>query len=415
MTNLWHPFSQMARVAASGPLVIDRGERIYVWDEGGNRYLDAIAALWFCNVGYGRDEIADAVARQMRRLPAYHTFTGVANRPALDLAERLAAIAPVAESKVFFTSGGSDSVDTAAKLARRYWHQVGRPGKTVIISRERAYHGMHAYGTSIGGIDGNKDDYGEMIAGTTTVPWDSADALAAAIGDIGPERVAAFFCEPVIGAGGVLPPPLGYLKVVREICRDAGVLFIADEVVTGFGRVGDWFASNRFGLEPDILTFAKGVTSGYLPLGGLLIAPHLAQPFFEDPEVMWRHGYTYSGHAAACAAAIANLDILEREDLPGRTLGLEDDLEEALTPLLDHRLVTEVRAGVGMLAAVQLDPAAVTEDPTLPGRAAAAAMDAGILTRIVAGYAYQISPALVIDRHEMVELAAGLRRALDTL
>ena len=232
-------------------------------------YLDATASLWYCNVGWGRTEIADAAAAQMRRLPAYSTFGDLTNRPADELASRIAALAPVPGSKVFLTSGGSDSIDTATKMARRYWQLRGAPERTVLIRREKAYHGMHTAGTSLAGIPANATGHGELIEDVTEVAWDDADALRAAIERDGPDRVAAFFCEPVIGAGGVFPPPEGYLKAARAVCKEHDVLFIADEVITGFGRCGDWFASDRFGLEPDIVTCAKGITSGYLPMGAV--------------------------------------------------------------------------------------------------------------------------------------------------
>ncbi len=415
MGALWHPFAAMAAVVGAGPLVIERGQGVYVWDTDGNRYLDATASLWFCNVGYGRTEIATAVARQIERLHAYHTFGDLANPPALELAERLAVIAPGQGSRIFFTSGGSDSVDTAAKLARRYWHQMGEPGRTVVVTRERAYHGMHAYGTALAGIAANKADYGTMIGDVLTVPWDSAEALAGAIDGVGADRVAAFFCEPIVGAGGVLFPPPGYLKESERVCRERGVLFVADEVITGFGRVGDWFASSRFGLRPDLIAFAKGVTSGYAPLGGVIASPRVAEPFFSGGDVMFRHGYTYSGHAAACAAGLANLDILDREQLPQRALALEADLVEVLAPLAAHDLVTEVRTGPGFLAAIQLDPEAVAADPDLPGRAYAAARRAGVMTRVITGHAYQISPPLVITRSQLTEMAERFDRALSDL
>ncbi len=411
MGAFWHPFGDTTSLAA--PLVIDRGEGVYVWDEQGNRYLDAIAALWFANVGYGRQEIVDAVAAQMAKLPTYHAFGDLANRPALDLTERIAGLAPVADSKVFLTSGGSDAVDTAAKLARRFWQRRGERDRTVMITRERAYHGMHAYGTSIAGLDANRDGYGTMIGDVVTVQWDSVGDLADAIGSAGSERVAGFFCEPVIGAGGVMVPPLGYLKQAREVCRDAGVLFIADEVITGFGRTGDWFASSRFGLEPDLVLFAKGVTSGYLPLGGVIVAPSVADTFWGTDGEMFRHGYTYSGHAAACAAALANIDIIDREGLLEHAMALEVQIEEALTSLVEHPLVRDVRAGVGALAAVQLDETAVDGDPALPGRVIGAARRAGVLSRVVGGSALQVSPPLIITADQLAELAAGLREALD--
>lgn len=413
--SLWHPFASMGAVSRAPEFVISRGQGVYVWDQEGRRYLDAIASLWYSFVGYGRGEIADAVQRQLSTLHAWQTFGDNASPPALELAERIAAVAPVPGSKVFLTSGGSDSVDTAAKLARRYWHLAGQPERRVIIVRERAYHGMHGFGTSLAGLPPNREGYGPLLDDVICVPWGSADALADAITEVGPDRVAAFFCEPIVGAGGVLLPPAGYLSAVQATCRDNGVLFVADEVVTGFGRVGAWFASARFGLEPDMIIFAKGVTSGYLPLGGVVIAPTVADPFWAEGAPPWRHGYTYSGHSAACAAALANLDIIEREGLLDRALQLEELLAAALRPLADHPLVSEVRCGLGVVAAIQLDPARVAADPGLVPGAIPAIREAGVLSRLVAGQAYQASPPLVISDAQLGELAAGFAAALDTL
>lgn len=415
MSRFWHSFSDMAAVDAGGELVVERGDGVHVWDETGRRYLDATAALWYCNVGYGRDEIADAAAAQMRILSAYSTFGDLSNRPAIELAERVASIAPVADSRVFLTSGGSDSIDTAAKIARRYWQLTGRPDRTIFITRERAYHGMHIAGTSLAGIEANATGWGALVGDVVRVAWDSAQGLREAIATAGSERVAAFFCEPIVGAGGVFAPPEGYLQEARDVCRETGVLFVADEVITGFGRVGDWFASDRWDLAPDLITCAKGISSGYLPMGAVVVAPHVAEPFWRPDAGMFRHGYTYAGHATVAAAALANLDILEREGLPKRALGLETDLAAALAPLAGHQVVEEIRAGTGVLAAVQLDTAAIREDATLPNRAVAACRDAGIMTRTLATGALQVSPALVIDDAGLRELHDGLRAALDAV
>jgi putrescine---pyruvate transaminase len=412
--RFWHPFADMRAITANGELVIDRAEGAHVYDTAGRRYVDATASLWYCNVGHGRREIADATAAQMQRLEAYSTFGDFANRPVLELAERIAGFAPMDDAKVFLTSGGSDSIDTAVKLARRYWQARGEHERSVVVSRTGAYHGMHLAGTSLAGIDANRQGYGApLMEGVDTVAWDSSDALAELISRLGPGRVAAFFCEPVIGAGGVFHAPPGYLAKVREICREFGVLFVADEVVTGFGRVGAWFASERFSLDPDLIVCAKGITSGYLPLGAVIASGQVAEPFFDGTVGMWRHGYTYSGHATVAAAALANLDILEREGLIGRARTLELDLAEALRPLADHELITEVRVAEGVLAAVQIDPARIAEDASLPVRAVAAARPAGVLTRTLATGALHVSPPLVITTEELGELADGLRKALD--
>lgn len=413
MNTYWHAFADMASVAATGELVIERGDGAYVFDEQGKRYFDAAAGLWYCNVGYGRAEIADAAAEQMRRLCAYSNFGDFATRPTIELAERVASLAPMDSLKVFFTSGGSDSVDTAAKLALHYWSDMGSPERQVIIVRDHAYHGMHAGGTGLAGIAGNREGYPALLPGVEQVRYDSAEDLEAAILRVGPQRVAAFFCEPVIGAGGVRPVSQEYLTAAREICRKHGVLFVADEVICGFGRVGEWFASTRFALDPDIITCAKGITSGYVPMGAVIVAAHVAEPFYSRPGVIWRHGYTYSGHATAAAAALANLEILEREKLVSRVQELESTLSKVLQPLTAHELISEVRGGVGFLAAVQLDPQAVAEQPGLPNQVLMELRAQGVLTRMIATGAVQISPSFVTEDADLEFLAGALTASLD--
>jgi adenosylmethionine-8-amino-7-oxononanoate aminotransferase len=411
MGSLWHPFSDMGLVERLGEFVLTRGEGAYVWDTDGNRYLDATAGLWFANIGHGRSEVADAIAEQTGRLAAYSTFGDFAIDITLVLAERLAGIAPVPGSKVFFTSGGSDSIDTAAKLARRYWHEMGRPDRTVVIGREKAYHGMHVAGTALAGIATNREGYGEMMPDSATVEWDSGKALVEAVERLGPDRVAAFFCEPVIGAGGVYPPPDGYLAEVRQVCRDHDILFVADEVVTGFGRIGgSWFASQRFDLEPDILVAAKGLTAGYAPMGAVFVAPRVADPFFRpDAGIWWRHGYTYSGHAGAAAAAMAVLDIIEREGLLDESARLEVTIARRLAPLAEHPAVVEVRSGVGALGAVQLAgvPQAVALARLLRAH--------GVSTRAVGAGGIQVSPPFVMTDDEVQQIADAVGTALDEL
>ncbi len=396
----------MGAVTRDGAFVVARGDGAYVYDTEGNRYLDATAGLWFANVGHGRGEIADAVAEQLRTIAHYSNFGDLTEPATQELAEKLSAIAPVPGSKIFFTSGGSDSVETAAKLARRYWHEQGRADKKILVGRRLAYHGMHYASTSLGGLTPNKEGYGVLVEDTRTVEWNDAKALLALIEDVGAERIAAFFCEPIIGAGGVYLPPEGYLAEVRQICRDHDILFVADEVVTGFGRIGgSWFASTRFDLRPDLMTTAKGLTSGYLPMGAVFIAPHLAEPFYAG-GVWFRHGYTYGGHAGAAAAALANLAIVEREGLLEEAARLETTLHTALAPLADHPRVAEVRSGLGAVAAVQLtDP---SEGPGL----VKALRAQGISGRAAGAGAMQISPSFVMTDAQVAELAEGFSRAL---
>lgn len=406
MGALWHGFADMGAVERDGAFVVSRGEGVYIWDEAGRRYLDATAGLWFTNVGHGRREIADAVAAQLSTLAHYSNFGDLTAPVTRRLAERLSELAPVPGSKIMFTSGGSDSVDTAAKMARRYWRELGRPEKTLLVGRRLAYHGMHVGGTALAGIEVNHEGYGELMADTRTVDFDRAQALRELIDEVGAERIAAFFCEPIIGAGGIHLPPEGYLDEVRRLCRDNDILFVADEVVTGFGRIGgSWFASTRFGLEPDLMTTAKGLTSGYLPMGAVFVAPRVAEPFFGG-GVWFRHGYTYGGHAGSAAAAMANLDIIERENLLDASKNVESLLHEHLAPLAGHPRVAEVRSGLGAVAGVQLaDPA--------DGPAMVKALRAqGVSSRAAGQGALQISPAFVIEDQQVAELAAALERAL---
>lgn len=413
-TRLWHPFADMAAVRGA-ELVISRGEGVWLYDEDGNRYLDASASLWYANVGHGRREIAEAVARQMSQLEAWGIFGDVATPPALELADVLAERAPMDDAKVFFTTGGGDAIDTAAKLARLYWQVVGEPERLHVVSRTGGYHGTMAFGTSIGGIDANRLGYGPLVESTSQVPYDSAQALRDEIERVGPGRVAAFFMEPVIGAGGVYPPPPGYVKEVAEICRETGVLFVVDAVIAGFGRLGSWYGCERFGVRPDLITFAKGVTSGYLPLGGVLVSGRVAEPFWSEPgRITVRHGQTYSGHATACAAALANIAILEREGLLRRGQELEGDLLEALAELTDHPLVSEVRGGVGLMAAVAFEPALLQRDPALPGKAAMAVRPHGVILRAL-GRELAVSPPLTITVEEIGLIVDGIRAALDDL
>jgi adenosylmethionine-8-amino-7-oxononanoate aminotransferase len=413
-TRLWHPFADMA-VVRHDELVISRGEGVWLWDADGNRYLDGSASLWYANVGHGRAEIADAVAAQLRTLEAWSIFGDAATPPALELAERIASLSSLEDAKIFFTSGGGDAVDTAAKLSRLYWQVRGEPERLHIVSRSNAYHGTMAFGTSIGGIEANRVGYGPLVPSTSQVQWDSPGALRDEIERVGAGRIAAFFAEPVIGAGGVLPPPEGYVEEVARICREAGILFVCDSVICGFGRLGTWLGFERFGIEPDLVTFAKGVTSGYLPLGGVVVSGPVAEPFWSEPgRVVVRHGQTYAGHAAVCAAGLANIDILEREQLIPRGRALEAELLATLAPLADHPLVGEVRGGTGLVAGIAFAPDALAEDPGLPNKAYRAIRAHGVILRAL-GQALAVSPPLTISSDEIQLIHDAVRLGLDAL
>jgi putrescine---pyruvate transaminase len=411
---LWNGFANMASLR---PVTIERGEGVTVFDTAGRPYLDAIASLWYANVGHGRAELADAAAAQMRRLAAYQTFEPFSNPPAEALARRVAEIVPVAGAKVFFTpGGGSDAVDTAGKLARAYWRAAGQPGKQVIISRSHAYHGVNAYGTSLGGIPANTEPFGPLVSLVEHVPWDDASALEKLIEQVGAERIAAFFCEPVIGAGGVYPPPEGYLERVRDVCLRSDVLFVADEVITGFGRLGAWFGSGRFALDPDMITAAKGLTSGYAPLGAVIVGARVAEPFWRPGSAeVFRHGYTYSAHPTACAVGLANLDLVEREGLIGRVAELEPVLAQKIRPLAGHDLVGEVRAGTGLLAAVEIAEDARAADPGIGPRLVTEIRERGVITRLLRGAALQISPPFTISVAEIERIAETFGAAFDAV
>jgi putrescine aminotransferase len=403
----WNPMTNMGAFRDRG-ITIVRGEASTVWDDAGKALIDISGALWYCNVGYGRAELADAASTQMRDLASYKTYDGFTSPQTEALAERVAEVVPLDGAKVFFTSGGGESIDTAAKLARAYWAAVGKPDKHAVISRQFAYHGSNAYGTSLGGMAALTDVYGRLVPDVDQVPWDDAEALAEAIDRAGADNVAAFFAEPIIGAGGVLVPPEGYLERVQEICREREVLLVLDEVITGFGRVGEWFATGRFGLLPDLITVAKGITSGYVPLGGVIASARVAEPFWaEGTQNVFRHGFTYAGHATACAVGLANLEVIEREGLIQRVRELEPVLADALRPLADHPAVAEVRTGVGLLGAVEL------ADPSKLPAVVDAAYERGVLVRGIRGVALQVSPPFVITEDELTTTARVFGEALD--
>jgi putrescine aminotransferase len=398
MGALLHPF---ARPAATDFVRMVRGSGAVVWDDQGKRYVDGLASLWYCNVGHARAEIAEAVAQQMQVLETYHCFERFSNAPAEELAERLAALAPVPGSRVFLTSGGSEAVDTALKLSRSAHAQAGQPERTLVVSRTPSYHGVTYGAMTLTGLPLNRKDFGPGIGDVVQVDKDDLDAVRQVF-ETNPGRVAAVFAEPVVGAGGVWPPAPGYLQGLRELCDVHGAHLVLDEVICGFGRLGTLFAGTHFGVAADITTFAKGVTSGYVPLGGALVAPSVHAPLSADPGFVLRHGYTYSGHGAAAVAALACLDITEREGLVDRATASGRRLEPQLRALLDDGLVTDVR-GVGALWAVSVpDPVAVRDRM----------LDDGVILRPIAPATLAICPPLVIGDDDLDAIAAALRRAL---
>jgi putrescine aminotransferase len=375
--------------------------------------LDATAGLWYCFVGHGRAELAQAAARQMKTLASYSTFGDLANDPALTLAEFVSSISPMKDAAAFFSSGGSESIETAAKLVRRYWIATGKPERQLLVTRGGSYHGMAGYGTSLAGIEPNASGVGELVPGVVHIPADDPQAFANVI-EQDPGRVAGFFGEPVRGAGGVYPPLENYWEEIQTICRKNDVLLVADEVVTGFGRLGSWFGSSRFGIVPDIITGAKGITSGYLPLGVVICGPRVQEPFWHGNAGMFRHGYTYSGHATACAVGIANLEIIEKEKLVARTLELEPVLASEMRRLLQHPLVKEVRS-VGLMAASEFSESARSSNPGIADQTLMEARRSGVMARSLLGHSLQISPPLVITEGELRFMVDGFLGALDKI
>ncbi len=398
-----HPFARPA-APAQAFLRLVRGAGAIVWDDAGTRYVDGLASLWHCNVGHGRAEIADAVAAQMRQLETYHCFERFTNDPADRLAERLSALAPVPDSRVFFTSGGSEAIDTAVKLSRAAHAQAGRPERTIVVSRAPSYHGTTYGAMALTGLPLNAQGFGPGIGDVVQVPKDDLDAVREVM-ERNPGRVAAVVAEPVIGAGGVWPPAPGYLQGLRELCDEAGAHLVLDEVICGFGRLGSVFAGTHYGVQADLTTFAKGVTSGYVPLGGVLVAPSVHQVLAADPAFVLRHGYTYSGHGSACAAALVCLDITERDDLPGAARAIGARLEPALRVLLEQGLVADVR-GTGALWAVGL-PAGVDAVATRDRL-----LGAGVILRPIAPSTLAICPPLVITDDDLDAIPAAIGAVL---
>jgi len=409
-TRYWHPFADMGAVK-DREVVIERGEDVWVWDDLGNRYFDATASLWYSNIGHGRHEIADAVAAQLKKIEAYSNFGDLSTAPTLELAQKLTDRAPM-PSRLFLTSGGGDSIDVAVKVARRYWFELGQPDRTLLVSRTQGYHGTHGYGTAIGGIPANRVGFGPQVE-SEQVAHDSVEALEELIRRVGGERIAAFFIEPVIGAGGVYPPGHRYIEGVAALCKQHGILFVCDSVICGFGRLGSWYGIERFDVVPDMITFAKGVTSGYLPLGGVIIADTVAEPFFGDPgSPVLRHGATYAGHATCAAAALANIKILEDEGLIPRGREMEQPLFDALNALAGHPATGEVRGGTGTLAALDLDSELLARDPAALGRLVATARKTGVILRQLAS-GVAVSPPLTSTTEHFALITEALSAGLD--
>jgi adenosylmethionine-8-amino-7-oxononanoate aminotransferase len=386
---LLHPFARPARPESSFIRVV-RAEGAAIWDADGTRYVDGLANLWCCHIGHGRREVIDAITDQLSRLDCYNTFDPFTNDAAVAAAERIRAWSPLPDGRVFLGSGGSDAVDTALKLVRGHHQRAGDRDRQVVLTRDRGYHGTNLGGTSVQGLDANRVGWGDLLPHVVELPADDIEAAARAFAEHG-ERIAGVLTEPVQGAAGVHPPVDGYLAGLRRLCDDHGALLVFDEVITGFGRLGAPFASHLYGVVPDAMTFAKGVTSGYQPLSGVVVSAAMAASLAEDESWMLRSGYTYSGHPAACAAAVANLDVLERDALVARAGRIGDRLGPALASMVDDGLVEAVR-GVGAIWGVELGEDAVPVRDRL--------LAAGVVVRPI-GQALAICPPLMIPDDDL--------------
>jgi adenosylmethionine-8-amino-7-oxononanoate aminotransferase len=417
------------------PLIIVEGRGAMIRDAEGREYIDGLAGLWNVNAGHGRTELAQAASEQMARLAFASAYVGLSNEPAIRLAERLVGLAYPNTSGVYFTTAGAESNETAFKLARYYWKLRGQPAKVKVISRIHSYHGVTFAAMSATGMASYHRMFGPLVPNFVQISppypyrWpgngecgvEAADELEKAIRREGPETVAAFIAEPVMGAGGVIPPPATYFPRVREICARHDVLFIADEIITGFGRTGRWFALAHWGVEPDIVSFAKGVTSAYLPLGGVLVSKRVHEALLEaPPDKRFMHAATYSGHPVCCAVGLRNIDILEREGLVERAGPMGRRLLSGLETLRDLPVVGDVR-GIGMMCGVELVDNQKSKAPALGlgGRVIREALSRGLLARLRAGSADPpigdticLAPPLMTPPETLDRIAAILHEAI---
>jgi putrescine aminotransferase len=399
-----HPFARPAARRDEFTTIV-RGEGAAVWDADGKRYVDALASLWFCGVGHGRTEVADAISHQARTLASFHAFERYTNEPAEQLAAALVDLAPMEDARVFFTSSGSEAVDTAMKLARLANVLSGHPERTLIVSRTNGYHGTAYGGTSAQGIELNRQGWGPMVDDVVQVDHADIEDAARLFAEHG-DRIAAVIAEPVIGAGGVIPPVDGYLQGLRRLCDEHGALLILDEVISGFGRLGSWWGAQRHDVRPDLVTFAKGVTSGYQPLGGVLVGPAVRGPLEADDTFILRHGFTYSGHATACAAGLAVVEILRTERLADRAAHIGERLGAGLAALVADGLLDGHRGDHGIWAAL------------VPGGRAPAVRDAmlerGVISRFLGPSVVALCPPLVIDDADLDRCIEALHDALQS-
>ncbi|AZD70081.1 putrescine aminotransferase [Pseudomonas chlororaphis] len=425
------PFSDFKQLKEKGPRIITNAEGVYLWDSEGNKILDGMAGLWCVAIGYGREELAEAASKQMRELPYYNLFFQTAHPPALELAKAISDVAPQGMNHVFFTGSGSEGNDTMLRMVRHYWAIKGQPKKKTIISRVNGYHGSTVAGASLGGMTYMHEQGDLPIPGIVHIPqpywfgeggdmtpdefgiW-AANQLEEKILELGVDNVGAFIAEPIQGAGGVIVPPDSYWPRIKEILAKYDILFVADEVICGFGRTGEWFGSDFYDLKPDMMTIAKGLTSGYIPMGGLIVRDEVVAVLNEGGD--FNHGFTYSGHPVAAAVALENIRIMRDEKIIERVKAeTAPYLQKRLRELNDHPLVGEVR-GVGLLGAIEL-----VQDKATRARYVGKGVgmicrqfcfDNGLIMRAV-GDTMIIAPPLVITKEEIDELVSKARKCLD--
>ena len=433
-----HPFTDHGDLATRGARVITRADNIYIWDSEGHKILDAMSGLWCVNAGYGRKELADAAYQQMMTLPFYNSFFQTTNVPAVQLATKLASLAPQVGGRkfehVFFSSSGSESNDTNVRMVRRYWDLLGQPQRKVVISRHNAYHGSTMAGASLGGMSGMHAQGDLPIPNITHIeqpyyfenalPGESesdfglrtARSLEDKILELGADKVAAFIAEPVQGAGGVIIPPATYWPEIQRIVDKYGILLISDEVICAFGRLGHWFAYEKFGYRPDLITFAKGVTSGYIPLGGVMVGDRVARVLI-DKGGEFNHGYTYSGHPVACAVALANIELMERENLVGRVREeVGPYLAKQFERLIQHPLVGEAKT-CGFVAGLVIVKNKATREMFDPSLSVGMicrgfCFNNGLIMRAV-GDRMIIAPPLVMTNADIDDMMRLIEQALD--
>ena len=371
-----------------------RSEGVRVWDDKGKEYVDGLGGLWYCQVGHGRPELIDAITEQLQKMSSYHTFAPMGSDVSEAAAERIRSVSPFPDGRVFLCCSGSESIDTAIKLLRKIPILRKQSERQIILRRGRGYHGVNIGGTTMQGIQANREGWGELFPNVIEIDPTNIESAASIFAEYG-EQIAGVVTEPLQGAGGVFPPPSGYLEGLRRLCDDNGALLVFDEVITGFGRTGNWFATDTYGVKHDIITFAKGVTSGYQPLGGVLISRTVCDELESDPDFTFMHGYTYSGHPAASAAAIANINIIENEGLVQRAEVIGDRLSGGLKALEKDGIFSEVR-GEGAIWAAQVTDASTEQGLVIRDKMT----EMGVICRAING-ALAFCPPLVIEENDI--------------